>query len=129
VASQDDVRRIALALPEVDEAVDIFAFSVVNKGKAKGFAWVWNERIAPKKPKVANPSVLAVRVPHDSDKADLIAAAPDIYFTEPHYNGFPAILVRLGNIDTAELTEILTDAWRCQAPKALVDQFDSNERR
>jgi hypothetical protein len=44
------------------------------------------------------------------------------FFTEPHYNGFPAILVRLPAIEEDELRELLTDAWRCQAPRALVKE-------
>jgi hypothetical protein len=62
MATQADVRRIALALPDTEEGKDHFAFSVMNKGKLKGFAWVWMERINPKKPRVANPGVLAARV-------------------------------------------------------------------
>ena len=62
MATQADVRRIALSLPDTEEAKDRFAFSVLNKGKPKGFAWVWMERVDPKKPRVANPGVLAVRV-------------------------------------------------------------------
>jgi hypothetical protein len=52
MADQETVRRIALALPETVEATDRFAFSVLNKGKAKGFVWVWYERVEPKKPRV-----------------------------------------------------------------------------
>ena len=62
MADQDDVRRIALSLPGTREADDHFGFSVLNKGKPKGFVWAWNERVEPKKPKVPNPEVVAVRV-------------------------------------------------------------------
>jgi len=62
MATQADVRRIAMSLDGVEEGSDPFAFSVANKGKAKGFAWVWKERVVPKKPRVPNPGVLAVRV-------------------------------------------------------------------
>jgi len=55
----------------------------------------------------------------------LIAADPEKFFTEPHYNGFPAVLVRLPAIDDEELAELLTDAWRCLAPRALVKAFDA----
>jgi hypothetical protein len=126
MADQDDVRRLALALPEVTESADGFAFSVPNKGKAKAIAWVWNERVEPKKPRVPNPSVLAVRVAGDVAKQELLAAAPDKFFTEPHYNGYPAVLVRLAAIDPTELSELLTDAWRCQAPKPLIKQYDAD---
>jgi hypothetical protein len=120
VATQADVRRIALKLPETEEAKDRFAFSVRNKGKLKGFAWVWLERSAPKKPRVPNPAVLAVRVANLSEKDVMIAAQPTKFFTEPHYNGFPAVLARLAEVSVAELRELLAEAWRCQAPAGLV---------
>jgi hypothetical protein len=88
MASRDDVRRIALSLPETVEGEDHFAFSVLNRGKP------------------------------------LLAAGEEKFFTEPHYNGFPAVLVRLAAIETDELEELITDAWCCLAPRALVDDFD-----
>ena len=126
MADQDDVRRIAMALPETVEHEDRFAFSVPNKGKNKAIAWVWGERVEPKKPRVPNPSVLAVRVANQTEKEMLLAADEKKFFTEPHYNGFPAVLVRLAAIDADELAELITDAWRCQAPKALVKAFDED---
>jgi hypothetical protein len=125
VATQSDVRRIALALPGTSEGDDHFAFSVRNGKKDKGFAWVWMERVDPKKPRVANPKVLAVRVTDEGEKQALIASNPDAFFTEPHYNGFPAVLVRLAEVGRSELRELLTDAWRCQAPRKLVAELDA----
>jgi hypothetical protein len=87
-------------------------------------AWFWNERIDPKKPRVPNPAVLAVRVASNEEKDELIAADPEKFFTEPHYAGFPAVLVRLAAVDEKELRELLIDAWRCQAPPALVREWD-----
>ena len=124
MATQADVRRISLALPETEETEGRFAFSVRNKGKLKGFAWVWMERLQPKKPRVPNPDVIALRVENEEEKALLLAADEEKFFTEPHYNGFPAILVRLSAIDADELAALITDAWRCQAPRALVSDFD-----
>jgi hypothetical protein len=124
VADQDDVRRIALALPGVIEGADRFAFSVLNKDKPKGIAWVWLERIDPKKARVPNPEVLAIRVANQAEKEMLLAADSAKFFTEPHYNGFPAILVRLAAVDVEELRELITDGWRCQAPRTLVEQFE-----
>lgn len=126
--TQDDVRRVALSLPEVTEGTDGFGFSVPNKGKAKGFAWAWNERIEPKQPRVPNPGVLAIRVSGEEEKQFLIGAQPDVFFTEPHYNGFPAILVRLEAIAMDQLEELLTAAWRIQAPKPLVREFEAMPR-
>jgi hypothetical protein len=123
IATQEDVRRIALSLPQASEGAEHFGFGVLNKGRLKGFAWAWNERIEPKKPKVPNPEVLAVRVASLAEKEELLAADPEKFFTEPHYNGFPAVLVRLPSIDASELAELITDAWRCQAPRALAAEL------
>jgi hypothetical protein len=117
MATQADVRRIALALPDVEETAGRFAFSVMNKGKAKGFVWVWMERTIPKKPRVPNPKVLAVRVANLGQKDALLAAEPAKFFTEPHYNGFPAVLVRLEAVTAADLKVLIAEAWRCQAPE------------
>ena len=119
MATQADVRRIALSLPETEEAPDHFAFSVRKKGKAKRFMWVWMERFEPKKPRVPQPDVIAVRVASLAEKDRLLALAPSKFFTEPHYNGFPAILVNLPAVTVRELEPLIKDAWRCQAPKGL----------
>ncbi len=124
MATQDDVRRIAMALPEVCESDGRFAFSVTNKGKEKGIVWVWMERLHPKKARVPNPAVVAIHVTDLSEKEMLLASDDGSkFFTEPHYNGYPAILVRLDAIDVDELEELITDAWCSQAPKALVEEF------
>ena len=52
----------------------------------------------------------------------LLGSDPAKFFTEPHYNGFPAVLVRLPAVEADELRELITDAWRCQAPRSLVRQ-------
>jgi hypothetical protein len=117
VATQADVRRIALGLPGTREADDRFGFSVENNGKWKGYAWVWLERVEPKKPRVPNPGVLAVRVRDLGEKAALVAGDPERFFTEPHYNGFPAVLVRLRAVTKAQLRRLLEEAWRTQAMK------------
>ena len=120
MASQADVRRIALSLPGTREVTGRFAFEVENKGKWKGFVWVWLERVHPKKGRVPNPSALGVRVRDPAEKAMLLAADPDIFFTEPHYDGYPAVLVRLKAVNKALLRKLVEEAWRCQAPKALL---------
>ena len=55
MATQADVRRIALSFPGAQEGTDRFAFFVMDKGKPKGFAWVWLDRPEPKKARVPNP--------------------------------------------------------------------------
>jgi hypothetical protein len=125
MATQADVRRIAMGLPGVSEGSDRFAFSVANKGKEKSIAWVWMERVEVKKPRIPNADVLAVRVAGEEEKQFLVGAIPDVFFTEPHYNGFPAVLVRLPAIELEQLEGLITDAWRIQAPKALVREFEA----
>ena len=77
MADQEDVRRIALALPDTSEAEDHFAFSVRNRGKQKGFVWAWNERVEPKKPKVPRADVVAIRVAGQLDKEALLASGEE----------------------------------------------------
>jgi hypothetical protein len=119
LADQEDVRRIALSLSGTSEAGDRFAFSVETKGKPKGFVWVWMERVHPRKARVPNADVVAVRVRDQAEKAALIAGAPEVFFTEPHYDGFPAVLVRLPAVTKAQLGKLIAEAWRCQAPPEL----------
>jgi hypothetical protein len=120
VATQADVRRIALSLPETEEVEGRFAFAVRTKTKPKAFVWVWMERVTPKKPRVPNPAVLAVRVRNLNDKDLMVSAEPEKFFTQSHYNGFPAVLVRLPAVSVAELRVLITEAWQCQAPAEVV---------
>lgn len=119
MATQADVRRIALKLPDVVESKDDFAFAVWNNGKLKGFVWSWKERVNPKKPRVPNPGVIAARVANLAQRDLLLAAEPKKFFTEPHYNGFPAILVSLDAVSVADLKVLIAEAWRCMAPAEM----------
>lgn len=115
MASPDDVRRIALALPEAVEDETGGAFRV----DGKLFAWPWLERVLPGRPRVANLGVLAVRVASEDDKEALVALDPDVFFTEPHYDGYPAVLVRLPAVPLDLLEKMLIDSWRLRAPRRL----------
>ncbi len=129
VVTQQTVRRIALALPGVTEAPDRFAFRVDVKGKEKGLVWVWLERVHPKKARVPCPDVLAVRVRDQSEKAALLAGDPEIFFTEPHYDGYPAVLVRLRAITEAQLRSLITKAWQVQSGATAVPTRTRARRR
>ena len=131
MADLNDLQRIACSLPGVEQEEGRIAYAVLNKGKRKGFAWVWMERIDPKKARVPNLEVIAIRVRNELEKEALIAEAPTKFFTEAHYNGFPAILVRLAAVEVDELETLLVIGWRCQAPLALVQGFarGSDDRR
>ena len=104
-----DVHRIALSLPHATQDGSKIRY-LVDGGKA--FAWTWKKRIEPKRARIEQLDVFAVRVANEEEKQVLIASDPAKFFTEPHYNGYPAVLVRLDEIDSDELTELLMDAWR-----------------
>ncbi|HSH21892.1 MAG TPA: MmcQ/YjbR family DNA-binding protein [Candidatus Caenarcaniphilales bacterium] len=104
--TMDDVRRIALALPGATVDASGLAFRVGGKL----FAWPWLERIDTRRARVPNTGVLAVRLADEMEKQLLIDMNPDVFFTEPHYDGYAAILVRLAAIDEPLLGQILTDA-------------------
>ena len=78
MASQADVRRIALALPDVVEEEGTFAFAVRAGARQRLIAWVWFERLEPRAPRVPNPAVLAVRTPNVDEREALLAAEPAI---------------------------------------------------
>ena len=105
---------MALALPEAQEEAG-FSFTVGGTG----FVWPWMERLHPKKARVPNPDVIGVRVANELEKQALLSLDTEVFFTEPHYDGYPAVLVRLPAIDLGLLEQVLTDAWRCRAPKKL----------
>ena len=128
MATQADVRRIALALPGAEEGKERFAFFVMDKGKPKGFAWVWLMRKEGKSARVPNNDVLAVRVTNNAQKDLILASDRRKFFSEQHYNGYPAILVRLKEVTVADLRVLLEEAWRCRAPKALLAERDATAK-
>jgi hypothetical protein len=107
-----EYQEIAAKIPGAIPSPTGPEYSVLVKGKPKGFAWFWRERVHPKKPKQTNLDVLVVRVRGLAAKDLIIASNPTIYFTEPHYNGYAAILVRLSEINAEELEEILAESAR-----------------
>jgi hypothetical protein len=113
MVTRDDIRRIALALPDaVEESGAQFAIGVPIKGKVKGFVWAWLERVHPKKARVPSDAVVAVRVGDLAEKDLLINSEPNKYFTEPHYNGYPAVLVRLAEVSLDDMDALLRTGWR-----------------
>jgi hypothetical protein len=114
------IRSAILALPEVEagESEDSLAFSV----RGKGLSWPYLARATPKGRRELVPGVLAVRCRLEK-KELLLEAAPEIFFEDDHYRGYPAVLVRLDAVGEDELAALLKGAWRLQAPKSLVKQF------
>ena len=121
MATDAEVRRIAGGLPETTVGADGLSCSV----DGKGYAWPWMERVDPKRARVPRRDVLAIRVANDLEKQSLLAMDPDVFFTEAHYNGYPAVLVRLPAIEVSLLEDLLTDAWRTRAPRRLREEFEA----
>jgi len=127
MASWDDVRRIALDLPETDEGTTHGNRSW--RVKEKGFVWERPLRrgdfealgdAAPDGP------ILGARVENEMAKEALVANDPDVFFTTPHFNGYPAILIQLDKISVEDLTEVIVEAWLAKAPKRLVKEYLDN---
>jgi hypothetical protein len=124
MADWDDVDRLALALPETATGTSYGNRAWTVKGKA--FAW---ERPLRATDRVAlgdaapDGPILGARVEHLVAKEALLADDPAVYFTTPHFDGYPAILVRLGAIEVAELEELLAEAWLARAPKRLAAAY------
>ncbi len=111
------VRQIVALLPETEDLSTLSALRF--EVRKRGFAWSWHERIAPNLPRRPRLDVLAVRCPPE-EKDAILSSDPKKFFTEDHYRGFPAVLVRLDEVSQDELRALLTAAWRCQAPRTLV---------
>jgi hypothetical protein len=124
MATWDDVRSIALALPGTSErASRDHAHWWVD---GKGFVWERPLRgpdLAALGSDAPQGPILGARVADEGVKAALIAAEPEIYFTTPHFDGYPAVLAQLDHIEAAELRELITEAWLCRAPKHLTKDF------
>jgi hypothetical protein len=108
MATEDDVRRIALSLPETIEKpwFNTPGFRV----KDKGFLRIRSEA----------EGGLVVFVDDLDEKDALLAADPEKFFTTPHYDGYPTVLVHLDAVDEDELTELIVDSWRLKAPKRVL---------
>jgi hypothetical protein len=129
MATWDDVRRIAMALPETTERLSRCLPAWLVKDKL----FVWERPLrqsdlralgaaAPDAP------ILGARVPDLGAKEALIAAQPEVYFTTPHFDGYPAVLVRLDEIDADELEEVIVESWLDRAPKRLAKQYLADHR-
>ena len=116
MADAGDVRRLALALPHVEEIEsEGFDFRVGGKG----FVWSYPERI-PGQRRVIRTDVAVLFVGDEAEKQALLLGEPDLFFTAPGYDGWPLVMLRLVAVDLERLRELVTDAWRMRAPAELV---------
>jgi hypothetical protein len=115
MADANDVRRLALALPHVEEIEsDGFDFRVADKG----FVWSYPERRAGK-PRVIRTDIAVLFVGNEAEKQALLLGEPEVFFTTPGYDGWPLVMLRLTEVDVERLRELVTDAWRMRARRRL----------
>lgn len=115
MADADDVRRLALALPHVQEIdSDGFDFRVANRG----FVWSYPER-RPGKPREIRTDIAVLFVGDEAEKQALVLGEPELFFTAPQYDGWPLVMLRLDAVEQPRLAELVTDAWRMRAPDEL----------
>lgn len=124
MASWDDVRPMALALPATSERVS--RGNAWWEVRSKGFVWERPLRrsdrealgdAAPEGP------ILGVRVEHLGAKQALVADDSGLFFTTPHFDGYAAVLVRLEDIGVEELHEVIVEAWLARAPARLAKEY------
>jgi len=120
MADADDVRRQALALPHVVEIPSAgFDFRVADKG----FIWSYPER-SPGQPRRIRTDIAVLYVGDEDEKQALLLGEPDKFFTTPSYDEAPLVMLRLAEVDTDRLNELVTDAWRMRAPEELLHDLD-----
>ena len=120
----DDVRELALALPESSEGTSYGS----RAWKVDGKLFVWERPLRKSDLEALGDSapdgpILAARVEHEGAKRALIADEPGVFFTTPHFEGHPAILIRLDAISAEDLREAIVEAWLCRAPEKLVRAY------
>lgn len=124
MADWEDVRRIALSLPEAGERSS--RGSASWRVRDKGF--VWERPLRPADLRALGDDaptgpILGARVEHLGAKEALLADDPDVFFTTPHFDGFPAVLVLLEAITVEDLEEVVVEAWLARAPKRLARDY------
>src|SRR3954447_6485581 len=120
----DDVARLALDLPETSERLG----RGNRQWRVKDKLFVWERPLrqtdlAALGPDAPDGPILGARVEHELAKSALLEDPSGVFFTTPHFDGYPAILVKLGEIGPEELEEVVTEAWLCRAPTRLVKAY------
>ena len=128
VAALDDVAGIALSLPATSEAIS----RGLRQWKVKDRLFVWERPLRRSDLEalgdaVPDGPILGARVEHEGAKQALIADDPGVFFTTPHFDGYPAILVRLDRIKPTDLHEVIVEAWLCRAPKRAAAEWAAGQ--
>jgi hypothetical protein len=129
VASWDDVRALALAMPGAEEAVtrgDRAWRTASTASGAPGKTFIWERPLRKTDLAETGPQhgpIAGVRVVDEGEKLALIDSVPGVFFTVHHFDGYPAVLLHLDRISVARLGEVITDAWIAVAPKKAVAAY------
>src|SRR3954454_11288631 len=121
MATWNDVSRLALAMPGAEERES----RAMTQWRVADKLFVWERPLrrsdiealgdaAPQGP------ILGARVEHLIAKEALLASDPDVFFTTPHFDGHPTVLVQLDRIPLSDLEEVVVEAWLARAPPKLV---------
>ena len=129
MASWDEVARIALGLPQASEVVA----RGLRQWKVKDKLFVWERPLRRSDLEALGDSapdgpILGARVEHEGAKRALLADDPEVFFTTPHFDGYPAILVRLDRIKPKDLHEVVVEAWLVRAPKRIAAEWAASQR-
>jgi hypothetical protein len=124
VATWSDVKRLALALPEAEERLS----RDMRQWRVDGKLFVWERPLRPKEiealgDRAPNGPILGARVEHFVAKQALLADDSRVFFTTPHFDRTPAVLVRLEEIAVEDLEEVITEAWLARAPRRLSERY------
>ncbi|MBV8147598.1 MAG: MmcQ/YjbR family DNA-binding protein [Candidatus Eremiobacteraeota bacterium] len=131
MASWHDVRRLALALPGASEerSSEGRCAWIVNK---KFFAWerpLRRSDLAALGDRAPSGPILGIRTDDLEMKEVLLRSDPAVFFTTPHFDGYPAVLIRLTKISRKKLQDVLVEAWLARAPKRAADAFLRNQEQ
>ncbi len=112
MADEDDVRELAMALPNVEEIPsEGFDFRVAGKG----FVWSYPERRPGERRRIRT-DIAVLYVGDEAEKQALLLGEPDVFFTTPGYDGWPLVMLHLDKVSVERLDDLVTDAWRMRAP-------------
>ncbi|MFV0434825.1 MAG: MmcQ/YjbR family DNA-binding protein [Leucobacter sp.] len=128
MATLEDLRKIALGFPQVYEQLEGHRGGVTWRTKRGLIVW---ER-SPSKTDIAQLAelgrtypdgpVVGIHVDQDAKEA-LLGAYPDVFFTIPHFDGYPAVLARLEALDVGMLYELVAEAWLLRVPKSVAAKW------